>query len=352
MKGDRFRSVRRVAIQVQRVIAVRGKEDIVADPDRLVIGRRMIRQLFRRVVFEIVDPHVLGATAAITFPGPELSVDGRVHDLPAVRREHAAAALRDFHGQLVAAVCRNQVVAAHAHAPGQAVRPHQNVLAIPRPIEDAVVRAAARRHGTDVVVPGQLARCAAGRRDDVDLSRAVVLCRIGDPGAIRRKFGKLFQAVMRGQPDSRPAIRRCDIQIAGVNEYDSVVVNIGKPQQPCFAGDSDFRDRQNQDEQDGSGCWHVCSPRQIQASILPPKKARKFHSSQGCSVSGARASFGPDHLHCHKRKRAFAGPFLISSRGLWMRAHRFDGHSRAAGWPQPLPKPVVPNALRAPRGPG
>ena len=53
---------------------------------------------------------------------------------------------------------------------------------------------------------------------------------------------------MGRKPSSSAAIRGRNVQIAGIDEYDSILVNIGESQQPCFLGDSGICNRNQQYE--------------------------------------------------------------------------------------------------------
>ncbi len=137
------------------------------------------------MTLEVVDPHVLGAPAAVALPAAELAVDRCIDDRRAIGREHGAAALRHGQRRLEAALGGHLIEPAAAFVVGHAVRAEEYELAVRAPVEHAIVRATARRHAADIVVPGELARCAAPCRNHVDLTRAVVLGRKCDPAAIR-----------------------------------------------------------------------------------------------------------------------------------------------------------------------
>src|SRR2546423_1291939 len=91
-----------VLVEIQLSAFTIGREvDRVADPHRLVVGRRIAGDLLALVRSEVVDPDVLRASAAIALPCAELALDRRVDDLRSVGRVHAAASLgnrqRRFH---------------------------------------------------------------------------------------------------------------------------------------------------------------------------------------------------------------------------------------------------------------
>jgi hypothetical protein len=118
----------------------------------------------------------------------------------------------------------------------RAVGQHQYVLCIRRPVEHAVVGAAARRQRTGIVVPGQLQRLAAVDRHHEHLSRAVVLRRECDLAAIRGELRVKLQARVRREPLGDAARRSDDMQISGLHERHQVAADVGQTQQARVGG--------------------------------------------------------------------------------------------------------------------
>ena len=222
-----------VGVDVQRALAVGGEVHRVPRPHREVVGAGVVGQALGAIGHEVVDPDVLRAAAAGALPGAELAVDGRVGDLPAVRGQRRAAALRQLQRRLQAARGIDHEVAPHAVAPGHAVHAHED-LAFRRPAHHPVVPAAARGHGADVVVEGELLRRPAPRGHHVHLARARVLRAEGDPAAVGRDLREQLEARVRGQPARGAARRRRLPDVAAVDEHHGVAVDVGEAEQAAI----------------------------------------------------------------------------------------------------------------------
>src|SRR5690606_33287634 len=122
-------------------VAVGHEIDAFTDPHRLVVGGAVVSEPLRRVVDQIIGPHVLCAATAIALPAAEVAVDGRVDIGIAVRAEHAAAGHRHLQRGFHAAVHRHPVGTAFALAGPATVGAHQHGLAIREPVQHAVIGA-------------------------------------------------------------------------------------------------------------------------------------------------------------------------------------------------------------------
>ena len=221
-----------IGIEIEHQVAVGDEVDPVLVPERVLVGAGEVGQPFGNVLLQVVGPDVLGPAALGALPGAELARDRGVDDRAVVGREPAAAAFRDLQGLLQAAAERDQEVFSHPFPPGGAVGAHHDLPRVGGPVQHHVVVAAARGHDAGVVVEGELAGRAARGRDDVDLARAGVFGRIGDPLAVRGDLGKEFQAGVVGQLAGRAARGRDRPDVAGVDEDHQVLVHVGKAQQP------------------------------------------------------------------------------------------------------------------------
>ena len=70
--GDRLR-FRIQRVQIEHAATIGGEVDRVTDPGRLVVGGGVVGQLGADVLFQVVGPDILGATASITLPGAEFT---------------------------------------------------------------------------------------------------------------------------------------------------------------------------------------------------------------------------------------------------------------------------------------
>ncbi len=248
----RLAACRRDRIQIEVIVAIGQEIHRIAHPHRLMIGGPVIGQADRTVGREVVHPHVLRPPAAIALPGPEIPIDRRVHQLRPIRRQHATADFRNRQRRLHAAREWHPIRPAIALTGRIAVGTHQDVCAIRRPVEHPVIGATTRRHRPDIGVPGELARLTTRCRHHMHLPGAAVLGREGDPGAIRREFGVQLLPRMRGQPDRLTALSRHPIQIASVDEYHLLAVDIGKPQQLALSTDGQRKHQCRQHDSSGT----------------------------------------------------------------------------------------------------
>ena len=112
------------------------------------------------------------------------------------------------------------------------MREEEDVLAVRRPVEDAVVDAAARRERADVVVERELPRRAAVDADDEDLPRAAVVAGEGDPLAVGRELREVLHPVVGREPPRVAAVRGGEPEVAGIDEGDRVAVDVRLAQKP------------------------------------------------------------------------------------------------------------------------
>src|SRR5579859_272757 len=223
-----------VGIEVERVVLVRGKENLAADPHGIAMRARVIGDFFRGVGFQIEDVELLGPAAGITFPGAEVAEKRRVDDFGAVGGEVAGARLGHREGLGEATVDGNGVKAVVAKIEVLAERAEYDGFSIGCPAVDLIVIAPARSERAARGVKGQLPGNAAGHGDHVDLLVAVVLPGEGDPLAIGRELGEDFDARMRGKASGQAAGGGGEPEIAGVSENNFVAVNIGKAKKFCL----------------------------------------------------------------------------------------------------------------------
>ncbi len=214
------------------VFTIRGEVDRVADPHRLVIGVLVVRELLGLVGREVVDPDVLRASAAIALPGAELALDGRVNELRPVTRIRPRTPLGNGQRLLHSPFDVDHVMRGHAVGPGKAMRVEKDLLSIRRPVEHAVVDAAARRKRADVVVERQLPRRAAFRADHEDLPAAGVVAGESDPATVGRELREVLHPFAGGEPSRVTAAARREPDVARVNEGHRVAVNVGLAQEP------------------------------------------------------------------------------------------------------------------------
>src|SRR5207302_4543764 len=104
-------------------------------------------------------------------------------------------------------------------------------FAIRRPVEHAVVDAAARRKRTDVVVERQLPRHAAVGVDDENLLRTAVLAGERDLFPIRREVREVFESGVAGETPRLAAGGIHDPEIAAIAESDMSAANGRLPEQ-------------------------------------------------------------------------------------------------------------------------
>jgi hypothetical protein len=139
------------------------------------------------------------------------------------------------------------------------VRIEEDVLPVRRPVEDAVVDAAARRKRADVVVERELPGLSALGADDEHLPAAAVVAGEGDPAAIGRELREVLHPLAGGETARVAAAGRSEPDVAGVNERDGAAVNVGlaqKPRQPFLRerARGGCQERENRDELFHSRC--------------------------------------------------------------------------------------------------
>ncbi len=173
-----------VFVEVQLVVPIGGKIDSVADPHGKVVGDIVVGDALGFVGGEIVEPNLLRPSAAIAFPGAKLARNGIVGDFLAVRRIGGRRAFGNGQLLLVPAFRIHEKVLAAAVIVREPIAAHQDFLAVRCPIQNLIVKAAARRQFADVGVEGQALGLAAVCRDDIHLAVAAVFCGKGNPTAV------------------------------------------------------------------------------------------------------------------------------------------------------------------------
>ena len=238
-----------IGIEVERQVPVGDEDDLVLDPDGVLVRAFEIGESLGRVLVQIVGPDVLGPAALVALPGAEFAGDGRVGDRPAVRRERAAAGFGDLQGRLQSAVEADQEILPVPLAEGRAVAAEKDLFGIRGPVQDLIVVSAARRHEADRIVIGQLTGRSAFGGDDVHLAGARILARKGNPFAVGADLGGKLQPRVRSQAPGRTPLGRNGPDVAGVDEDEQIAVDVRRPQEPGLAGGQE--DRQRQDENRG-----------------------------------------------------------------------------------------------------
>ena len=155
--------------------AVREEIDRVAEPHRLRVVRRVVRDVARRERLQIEQPEIRRPAAAIALPVAEVLRHRHVDEARAVRRERAELAVR--HRQLLgkAAVEADEIELVVALPAALARGRKQDALAVRVPADHAI--------GHRVI--GQARRRAASSRDHVHVGVAVVVGGIGDLRSVR-----------------------------------------------------------------------------------------------------------------------------------------------------------------------
>ena len=219
-------------IEIEAVVAVGGKVDLVADPHWISLGADRMGYGLDFVARQIEDEEVLSPAALIALPMAEVSEERRVDHLRSIGREVGGAGVGHRQGFWQSAGERHRVDLCFHAAPSVTKRAEKHLLAIRGPAIDLVVVAPARRQRPNCGVPGQSRRFATGGRHHIDLLVTVVLTGERNPFAIRREPAEQLLTRMRGEPASRPAIGRCQPQITAVAEDHLVSMNIRETQQP------------------------------------------------------------------------------------------------------------------------
>ncbi len=248
--GQLFRLAARgvVAVEIEMLAAIGDEEDAVADPDRVAIGIRIVRDVLRCLCGEVVDVEILRPAADVAVPRAEVAIFRRVDDLLPVGR--IAADAGDRHGQCFrkAAVDADRVEVRLRDARRIAPAAEQDRLGVRRPAVNLVVETPALRHRTLCRVERQLLRLAAGRRDDIDLIVTAVFTGERDSAAIGREARRLLEAGAGREPRRGAALRRRGPEITRVCKDDAIAANIGEPEQLGAGEDRRSREQGSYDE--------------------------------------------------------------------------------------------------------
>ncbi len=82
-----------ITIDIKPQIAVGSIVNIITKPCRALIGANKIGNLFRSIVFKIINPQIAGATTFVALPGTELTVDRGKADFLCIRRQSRETAI-------------------------------------------------------------------------------------------------------------------------------------------------------------------------------------------------------------------------------------------------------------------
>ena len=173
-----------VAVQIEYARAVGIEIDGIADPHRVAIGTRVVRDLQQRRMRQIENKQIICPAALVALFAAKIAPQGRVHDLLAVGRKLACA--RDRHGQ------RRRGASAHRYRVELGVRQYESVargseqhsLAIRSPAVDLIVVTPTIGERARGGIVGELPRGAAVRGNHVHLFVAAVLARERDEAPI------------------------------------------------------------------------------------------------------------------------------------------------------------------------
>ena len=217
-----------IAEQVHRAVTVGAEIHLVSNPhweDVLCVVVGDVLDLLR---FEVVNPHIVGHTAAIVFPSAELTHHAVVGNLLAIRRIRNPATFGQ--GQLLgqATVDVGDEKLANEVVPTLLARTENDVFVV-LPRHDDVVRT----HAVADVIAAQSGRvsqahgCAAfGIRHDVNLCVSIILCGEGQMFAIGRETRKhLIAQRIVGDFVGNAALDVDRVQVSAIAEHHVIAVD-------------------------------------------------------------------------------------------------------------------------------
>src|SRR5690349_1293780 len=215
-------------------VAIRVKEDRVANPHRIACRSGTFSDASRSVTAEVEDEELIGLAAAVSLLRTEVARLRRVNDLVAIWRQVSGTGCRHRERRCGTAINRDFIQTRNRKRPRVSQRTKDDALAVLSPTKYLVVPTPARRERSACRIERQLPRVATGSGDDVHLLVAVVLARERDPLSVRRKFSKDFDAWMRSQTCRGTAARWRRPKITGVRENNAIAPNIRKSQKFCL----------------------------------------------------------------------------------------------------------------------
>ena len=245
----------------------------VVVPHRLGVVGRAAGDVLGVQRLEIEEPDLGRGPAPVALPRAEPAGLRGVGDAPPVGRQRAELPVRHGKPLGLTALDRDAVDLPKGGQAAPPVGGEEDPPAVRRPVEDPVVARMVR----------DAERRAAQGRDDVDVGVAVVVAAEGDLRAVGREPRKGFLPGRRAQLAGRAALLGDHPDVAGVDEGDLRLRDVGITQHPSVDLGPDRRRAQRDQQRQRSG---------EVAHLFPQDVGPRAPHSRSCSVPATTWTFG------------------------------------------------------------